>query len=461
MKSPGFLLLDILLAVAITGLVLTGGTILLLRTQAYESSLLAVRAARYENQDRAYVWSREQSIHTAPTGGWREGENLSLLTPCIGVGTFQTMQSDGARSVSDLFHHLVVDRGESDRLGVDCTTFALAGLRAVLVSLLALGPRVQVHGVDCVVRNGTTYVFAGGTSTQVADPDLFILDASEPSAPQVISTLDVGAGIFALDAYASVLFAGRDAAVSQLALIDASDLRHPSVVSQQTLTGVTGSFPEARAVTAYDAAAYVGTYETAGPEFHVFSFSDAPALRSISTLAVQHSLRAFLPYQISGELPHRQLLFGASSADTEELLVLDVTDPLHPARVAAVNLPGTGNATALALAGTELLVGRQQVAGQSTLDVVDVRNPTQPTLLSSVPALLRSGSVVHGLLYSNQHLFFTTTDVAKPLGSCAYEAGRISGCSFVTGYPDPGRIDACGGYLFVPTQHALAIVKPE
>ncbi len=461
MRNAGFLLIDGLLGLAIGVVAIAGATTFLLQTQVYETSLAALRTARDRGLARAYAWGAARDLTIAPASGWGFGESLSLVTSCSGVASLHTTESDGMRLVSDTLEVVSVDLAESARLGDDCGFFGLFGMQLRQEGKLVLGPRIRAHVADCVVRNGRMYALVAATSTQVADPDVFVVDVTTPSQPLLVSTLDVGSGVFSLDAQQDYAYLGLDASVMQLILLDISDLQHPKVGVKRSLPGVSGSFPEARAVFAYDKVVYVGTYETAGPELHLFSAESEPVLSVLSSVSLGHSIRAFLPYVFGEGGSVRRLVYVASSADAEELLVLDVTDPLHPVRVASLNLPGTGNATALARTGTEVLVGRQQILGQSTVDVVDVRDPLRPVRVSGSEALLTSGSVVNGLVYSNHRLVFTSTDTTKPFGSCAYDLGVISACSQVVGYPDPGRVDVCDGIVVIPTQHALAVVTFE
>lgn len=461
MRDTGFLLVDGLLGLAVGAVVLAGVAAFLFQAQMYETSLAALRVARDRGLVRAYAWGGARDLAAAPASGWGSGESLSLVTPCSGVASVRAAESDGMRLVSDTLDVVLVDSAESARLGDDCGLFGLLGLQLRQEGKLVLGPRVIAHVADCLIRNGRSYALVGATSTQVADPDLFVVDITTPSEPLLVSTLDVGDGVFSLDAHSAYAYLGLDAPTAQLLAIDISDLQHPRVSAQRSLPGVSGSFPEARTVLAYDGVVYVGTYETAGPELHLFRAGSEPKLDVLSSVSLGHSVRSFVPYIVRDSAPVRRLMYVASSADAAELLVFDVTDPVHPVRVAALDLPGAGNATALARTGTELLVGRQQVAGQPTVDVVDVRDLLQPVRMGGSGALLKSGSVVNGLVYSNHRVVFTSTDPAKPLASCAYDVGTISACSQVVGYPDPGRVDVCDGIVVVPTQHALAVVSSE
>lgn len=456
MKHVGSLLVDVLLGVAVASGALLAALLLLVQAQRHETGLVQLRELRSQSRARAFAWQQQYDIFAAPRGGWRVGDALVLMSPCEGIFTVQST----AAQLTDTFATVQTDAAEAARLGSDCSPFALPDSGTTLVPQLAstvfLGSRIAAHGVDCVERDGATYAFVAATSTQVADPDLFVVDVTNPTAPYVVATLDAGAGFFTVDAYDQTVLVGKDSGVAQVAAIDVHDVRHPAIVAEQTLPGATGSYPEARSLVSYAGSIYVGTYETAGPELHLLDMPDAATLRSRASIALNHSIRSFLPVRILVDGVSRTLLYVASSGDAQEILVYDVTDLPHPVLVTSLDLPGTGNATALARSGTELLVGRQQAVGQPSIVTVDIRDPVHPLVRGGSASLTRSGSVVNGLLFSNNRVILTTTDANKPVFSCGYVFPNVTDCTAMGGYPDPGRIDMCNGVVFVPTQHALA-----
>lgn len=463
MNNRGFLLVDIMLALAMGTAIITGMTLLLAQARNSELALVQLRTVREQNKARGFEWWRGKDLYAPPMAGWQQGDSLSLLTSCVGVLSVSEQSSVGGRMVGDTWATVLVDSAERMRLGADCGYRGLPGgsTHVQQVGILSLGSRVLAHGVDCVLRDGVVYAFVAATSANVADPDLFVVDITNAESPVLVSSLDMGSGLFSLDAYDLTVFGGRDSGSLQVVLVRVEDVRHPTVDKQITLPSVTGSFPEARTTVAYDGVLYVGTYETAGSEFHILRGTNGNPFGVAASVAVNHSLRAFLPYRSRVNNQARQLLYIASSGNAEEVLIFDVTDAAHPVQVGSLDLNGTGNATAFALVGSELLVGRQQVSGQSTVDVVDVRDPFHPKIGSSALLSVRSGSVVNGLVYSNHRVIFTTTDTAKPVWTCEYDNAQVRACESTGGYPNVGRIDVCNGYVAVPTQHALALLKME
>lgn len=346
--------------------------------------------------------------------------------------------------------------------GLDCPTVGLSGAwstpRIVGNSVLGLS-RIQVHGVDVVNRGNVRIAVVVGTSTQIADPDLFIIDVTDPAVPILLSSLHSGNGLFAVDVAGSHAYLVQNSNTLQLQVVSISTPSYPILVASRSLPSASGSFPEGRSVFVFRNRVYIGTYETAGSEFYVFDISNPVAPVFLGSKAVNHSVRQIAVREEIVNGTPKLLAYIASSANNTELQVLDVTDPVHILDFSSFDAQGGGSGTALFPAGTMLWLARQQVAGEPTIAAVSVSNPHSPALISTFDLKLKSGSVVNGLTYSNAILVLTTTDIAAPLLFC--EVGEnylVSRCSKFTFLSSPGRVDYQDNLLFIPSGNKLLIV---
>ncbi len=456
MSSSGFLTLEALL-----GLGIASGVLVFAGVTAGQ----AMQTAQVLEQMQKLLWHSEDVIHAKQMHQTPEitaGDSLRTLAlgPCASLVSAESSADMGGRALRTEVSGVVTQQSEVEYLGNDCPAVIFTALwnHIATKSSLVLGARVVAHGVDVFRRQGKVVAVVVTTSTQLADPDLFVIDVTNAQAPVLLSQLNLGAGFFAVDVYNNFAFLAQDSNSLQFQVVDIARLDAPYWVTSITLPGVTGSFPEARGVFANDSRVYVTTYETAGPELHVLDVTNAATPVVRASVAVNHSIRAAVVVHVELGGVVKQYLYVATSADAKELMVYDVTSAAQPTFVTSVDLAGTGNATAFALAGEVLFVGRQQVAGFPTVSVVSIADPAAPTVLSQTVPLLKSGAVVNGMIFGNGQLLFSATDTTRPVTVCRYDVDSLSDCRSAIGFSSPGELDAQEGLAYVASNHSLVIV---
>lgn len=349
-----------------------------------------------------------------------------------------------------------------DDSGMDCPVVGLSGVwntpRIVSSSVLGLS-RIQVHGVDVIQRASARVVVLVGTSTQVSDPDLFLVDVTNSAAPILLSSLQTGNGLFAIDVAGSFAYVVQNSSTLQLQVINISNPSSPVLASSRSLPSATGSFPEGRSVFVFRNRVYVGTYETAGSEFYIFDMNSPTNPVFLGSKAVNHSVRNIIVREEIINGVQRLLAYIASSANATELQVLDVTDAAHITDFSSFDAQGGGSATALFPAGPVLWLARQQVVGEPTVIAISVSDPLHPKLVSAYDLKLRSGSVINGLVSSNALLVMTTTDSAAPFIVCRVsDLYAVMSCSRSNIFTSPGRIDYQDNLLFIPSANNSVVV---
>ena len=184
---------------------------------------------------------------------------------------------------------------------------------------------------DLEVRNGIIYLSADASSG--ASHDFFIVDTRDSSNPVVISSLNTGPGISALEVAGPYVFAAQASSVNQLQIIDIHDRSLPKLISQVKLPlptpTTTASF--ATAIFYSKGFVYIGTAKWNGPEFAVIDVSnpyDPIVVGGFETGT-----------QINDIYVRGDRVYLATS-DIQQMRVLDVSDKNNPALVDSFSSSG-------------------------------------------------------------------------------------------------------------------------
>jgi hypothetical protein len=468
-KSTGFLTVEFMVALAVfTGVVAVAAR------AVFEVQDIVAAISGYSNalelaeQDARFVASSTGPLQNMPLSGevptpFSVSRELVPLTPCS-ERLREQVTWQGFRAHMVLLNTTVHDLQSPADLGEDCAALGLsyAWNTTSIVGSQSLHARVQFHGVDVVTRNSKRIAIVVGSSTQSADPDIYAVDITTPGASQVLGQLHMGPGLFAVDVAGSFAYAVQNSASFQLQIIDIADPAHMSVAASLSLPTVTGSFPEGRSIYVFRNRAYVGTYETAGAEFHVFDITNPRSPVWLGSRALNHSIRNIIVRTANINGNERLLAYLASSGNSVEVVIVDVTSPAAMSELSHIDLPGVGSSSALVAADTRLLVGRQQGSGESAVWGVNIANPTAPVLMAGSNIGLKSGSIINGLSVSNGQAVLTTTDTTAPFVLCAIDTVfTLTNCKKQKLFTDPGRLDMQDNMLFVAAGHALTILTGQ
>lgn len=271
---------------------------------------------------------------------------------------------------------------------------------------------------DTDVVDDTVFISADILDTvNVADgsiithSDLAIFDLKTPNLK--ISELDVGAGIFAFDFADGYVFAVINATTSQFVVIDVRDTANPALIAKRSLVLVNseGSYPQGRSIKYFDSKVYIGTKETAGPEFHIFDVASPANPIEIGFLEITHNINSIAVRD--------DIAYLATSANSKELIVLDVKNPLAIFEMGSFNAgtssPNDKDATSIYLLGNTIYLGRKRgTVTNPEFYMIDVFVPSSPALLgTSFLALTGTASSVSEIIVSSNIAFLATTDSTK------------------------------------------------
>jgi hypothetical protein len=217
---------------------------------------------------------------------------------------------------------------------------------------------------DLDVLNQIVYITA-----EASDPkkeDFFVVNATNGQAPVITSFVDTGPGLNAVDVAGTLAYAANDSTSAQLQIIDVSNPATSTVLAEFRLPGVNGSGATGESIFYANGKVYIGTKQANGPEFHIVDVSVPAAPVSLGGFEVNADINMI---QISGHYAYL-----ATSADTQELKILDVTNPVAIAQVGSFDGSGAADGYSAYLYGNTLYLGRA-AQGDPDLYILDVSNP--------------------------------------------------------------------------------------
>lgn len=318
----------------------------------------------------------------------------------------------------------------------------------VTLGSIDLGPGNQPTGLD--VKQKIVYLSAQASAA--AKPDFFIVDATDGQRPFVRASLNTGSGTNAVDTAGNYAYLANNATSSQLQVIDVTNLSRPELVSALSLPGVSGSGAVGLSVFFYNSKIYVGTRKATGPEFHVIDVSNPLNPVPLGSREINADVNAITVSQTTAYL---------ATSDSQELKILDVSDPAAISSVGGFDAPGNSElGKSLNLVGTTLYLGR--TVGGNHLNhhefhILDVSNPASVVNLGSKDI----AADVNGIVVCENLAFLATSDPNKE-----FQAWNVADPANITlwslfNFPQAGSgIDFEGNFVYVAVRSndALRII---
>lgn len=355
------------------------------------------------------------------------------ISPCLAASEANV----AADFRSYALHSHIAHTAESKRLGYDCV--------------------YAEHASWAVVHSDTYPHSDGGTAVDVSAGSI-VVGSMEPPYLRLVENgtyvtpendFTLHARVNALDAVLlpngkHIVFAALATSTSQLAVIDITDTTAPMLLSTTTLRGVdpTGFKPEGWRLTYYDERVYASTLETAGPELHTFAVSPSGNVTELGTgTLVNITLNDFVVREELVGSARKKYLFAATSRDTGEIAVYDVTDSSGVGEVTEVtalrqNLPGAQDGESISVVGQYLYLGRASNTGGPELYVYDLTHmPHGMTLVGTaeIPSVSVTGIEVVG-----DHAFLAITPGVTNRRIDIWDVSNPSYMTRVYAYAYPG-----------------------
>ncbi|MEK7613725.1 MAG: prepilin-type N-terminal cleavage/methylation domain-containing protein [Patescibacteria group bacterium] len=491
-KHPirGFSIVEILLALAIVSVAITGATVLAFGSQD------AVRDAGLSQEALYKVEQALEEKFAALKFDWNQLAASAIVADSIyDKQVIVTDISECVKQVESRADWSVPQRSQASSL---ITLFSSTSTIAALGGNCNTTPTSNdwdfpssygfadfesssgIHGMDIDVtyRGSQRIGFLAGSISDDNKEDFVILDLSVANTPAVISGSELNLGEFieagggangrvnalvAADNYVYALSHTKKNSPSEMILtvIDTSILTVPTVVATSTLPGNASAYVDEGAIAYYDGYVYVGTWDTAGPEFHVFDVSLPTNPIEVESVELTHSIKELVV--------RNNYVYAATTAENAELMVFDVSNPLSvPDPISAgtvYDVKSTDGTTASGRDGTSVYASGNRVylgrvgSGINESDeheffILDVSNPVSISLLGSMELDLKTTEEVVGLNIVGPLAFIVSTDT-----NVGFQVWNItdpdnivspSSCNNLFNYPEkPTALDFVDNFGFV------------
>lgn len=186
------------------------------------------------------------------------------------------------------------------------------------------------HGVDISASNPSTdievrndIVYLSADSAISSRPDFFIINSVNSQVPYIISSLNTGPGVSALEVAGPYAFLAQSSTVSQLQIVDIRNRSNPQIISQLKLPTPTPTTtaPFATSIFYSKNYIYLGTTKWGGAEFFVINVSDVRA---------PYVVGSFETNTLINDIYVRGNIAYLANSDEKQLRVLDISNKSSP-----------------------------------------------------------------------------------------------------------------------------------
>ncbi|MDO8530492.1 MAG: hypothetical protein Q7S10_03770, partial [bacterium] len=211
-------------------------------------------------------------------------------------------------------------------------------------------------------------------------------------------------------------FVARDTKTGQFQVIDVSDIYNPVSKGIFQLENVDedGSYPQAWRVYYYNNRVYVTTRYTDGPELHVFDVSNPGSIYEMGNgTELGLTVNGFSVTEKTIDGIFYRFAYMATSAESRELFILNLTDPLNISEIAGASkdLADYPDGNTVFLIGNNLYFGRDSSgpnSGNFDLYIFDATNPMAATGGLPIVQTADIGTSVLGIVVTGPYIFMTT-----------------------------------------------------
>jgi len=177
------------------------------------------------------------------------------------------------------------------------------------------------YSTDIEVRNDIVYLVAD--SSVHSKNDFYIIDAKDDMNLKVISSLNTGPGVSAIEVAGPYAFLAQASTINQLQIIDIHDRSNPKLVSQLKLPlpTATSSAPFASSIFYSNKHIYLGTEKWNGAEFSIISVSDVYNPTVVGT---------FETNTLVNDIYVRDQKVYLATSDEKQMRILDISNMSNP-----------------------------------------------------------------------------------------------------------------------------------
>lgn len=238
-----------------------------------------------------------------------------------------------------------------------------------------LGPGNSATDLDVINK----IVYLTAEASAAAKPDFFIIDATDSQNPSIVSSLNTGPSLNAIDASGNYAYAANKDTNAQFQIIDISNRANPTLVSSLKLPGVSGSNAVGQSIFYADSKVYVGTKKATGPEFHIIDVSSPDNPTALGSFEVNGAVNMIYV--------KNNIAYIAFGGDNYELKILDVNDPANIKELYKYDAPGDSeDGKSVYVVANKLYLGRTMGGNHEDhheFHILDVSSSTSPQNLGS------------------------------------------------------------------------------
>lgn len=313
------------------------------------------------------------------------------------------------------------------------------------------------NGISIAFLNN--YVYLGRTSN--GGREFYVFDVSVPASPALIGQVALGGSPNDLVAVGNYVYVASTDNNGELAIVNITVPSAPTVNVFNLTNGNSGdNNSDALSIASDGNYLYLGRTSSGGREFYIFDLINpaSPALIGQASLAGNPNDIA-----VSGNYA-----YVASSDDSSELQIVDITNKAAPALLTSLNL-NSGNNTAdglsLSYGSSTIFLGRAANAASPEYYTVNVATPTTPSLVGT----LEIGANVNALYYdlASNYTFLATaaaTNGFKVVDNSILAAPIILGEVNISVAPSELIYDPTLDRVFIASTadtQELQIIKPQ
>lgn len=190
----------------------------------------------------------------------------------------------------------------------------------IVVTPVSLPIPPSIPLTDIEVRDDIVYISTD--SSHASDPDLFVVDIHAPRDPFLISGLNTGPGLASIAVAGTHVYGVATSRVSQLHIVDMSDMTHPFIQTHYRLPlPEASSTPPLGSAISYDRGMiYLGTEKWEGEEFSRIDVSDPLHPLYRGGVAIDTKVNDIV---VRGDRAY------VATSDQFSLRSIDLSDPSH------------------------------------------------------------------------------------------------------------------------------------
>ncbi len=439
--ARGSFTIEVLIAFVVSTLALGGALMIALGGQVSgmdmnltSGGLFRESSMHERNLAQAYsAWDSIQSVsasNPALDGGYSTSSVMALTSPCVKeVTSSVSWSSDKNRLLDASFVSLLASTSTAQFYAGGCDPIVpLDGWENPASYGSEDVSGADGTGIDAHWVGGHRYVFLVADPSSASKEDFYIFNVDDAQNPTLVSEINTGKGLYDVVVAGNYAYVVQNDNENQLQVIDISFPATPVLVTSTSLVGVddTGSYPEGRTIAYFNNRLYIGTKETAGPEFHVFDVTTPSTPTHLGSLEVTHNVNDIVVQGTTAYL--------ATSADYGELVLVDVSNPasmtlppnfstpgamekkFNARTTAATPVESTEDGTTLDVVGTRVYLGRERTNNASERDfyIIDASNQSSLVALGALRMGLGSNSEVSGITAQGKYAFLMSTDSNLP-----------------------------------------------